>query len=100
MTHPKSPEAFAGIGHAALEMENYAQAIASYEQAIRFGLKNALTYHNLGLAYMQLRNAEKALENFQRAVALNPMLSQTHLMLGTLYVAKKAFQPAETHYKK
>lgn len=52
--------------------EDYASAIAGYEQILQTGKESADVYYNLGNSYYKSKDIAKAILNYERAVLLNP----------------------------
>lgn len=52
--------------------EDYASAIAGYEQILQTGKESAAVYYNLGNSYYKSKDIAKAILNYERALLLNP----------------------------
>ena len=58
------------------------EAIAQYEQALRFEPDHAKARNNLGNALRQTGNIPEAIEQYELAIRINPNLTETHINLG------------------
>ncbi len=79
-------------GFVNFQQQNYDQAIASYEKAIKIEPKAAAAYNMLGMAYRfkynQLRNPElkdKEIAAFQKAMEVDPNFWVAMVNLGATY---------------
>jgi len=87
-----------GINH--LGNKEYIRAIEHLKLAIEGDANNWRYHHGLGMAYSlhgQLGEAEKSLN---QALVINPNSSETHNLLGSIYVDLKKYEEAVGHFKK
>ena len=78
MANPQSVVARSNLGNAYYLLNNFEQAIASYDIAIALKPDFADAYYNRGTALRGLRQHEAAIESFERAIALNPHYVQAY----------------------
>ncbi len=64
----------------------FAQAIESYDEAIRLNPQFDDAYRNRGRAYTSLQQFEQAIENFDAAIRLNPEDAMAYLFRGASYI--------------
>jgi len=69
-------------GVAALNREDFEQAIACFSEAIRLDPTFAKAYHNRGLAHDFTGEHDKAIADYTEAIRLNPKDPDTHHVLG------------------
>jgi len=69
---PDHAETFNNRGCALQQLEQYDEALASYNKAIAIKSNYAEAYNNKGLTLQQLKRYEDALENFRKALAFKP----------------------------
>ena len=63
-------DAYYGFGIACFELEEYEEAVESFEKAILFGAKEDAVFHSfLGASYMETERYEKAIHEYQEALA-------------------------------
>ncbi len=89
-----------------LKIEDYAQAVAEYQQVITTidnSTEHTLTLteasYGLGLAYAALEQFEAAIEAYQRAIQLTPAWAHIHAALGAAYSDLHRYAEALTAYK-
>jgi tetratricopeptide (TPR) repeat protein len=78
------------LGLTLTELGQLKEAIAEFQQAIRFAIKNdpkILAYYNIGNADADLGQFPDAIENYKQAITLDPTLSKPHNNLGLAYAA-------------
>jgi tetratricopeptide (TPR) repeat protein len=88
----EDPDKYLQEGVAHFEKQDYDQAIASYQKALKLAPKNAIAYNLLGMAYrmkfQQLRSPElKAQEiaAFEKAIEIDPSYWVAYINLGATY---------------
>ena len=67
-----SPEKDADRGHALMMLERFEEAIASYQNAAKAGLRDHQMFHNLGTALQYFGRAEEAAEAYHTALEIKP----------------------------
>jgi tetratricopeptide (TPR) repeat protein len=70
--YPRDEEAHVLLGNAYLGMQEYAKAVAEYQQAIAIAPNYAPTYNSLGYAYRPTGNLEEAEKAFKKYIELIP----------------------------
>ena len=78
----------------------YAEAAASYEQAIRLSQFQWAYHFNLGLAYKKLEKAEEARAAFAKTLELNPGSYSAHKELAETLAKAGNYEEAKTLYRK
>ncbi len=94
------PEAYAGLGRVALEREQYADAVASYARAFELAFDAPQARYHTAVALMQQGDGERAMSHLRAAIEADPAMAEAHLLLGTLYAARRDIPPAVTHYER
>jgi tetratricopeptide (TPR) repeat protein len=52
-------------------MENYAQALKDYTEAIKLDPKDSAYYYNRGMTYSKIENTNQAIIDFTKAIEIN-----------------------------
>lgn len=92
---PDYPEAHANYGALLADAEDFGNAAAELELAVKYAPKNARAWMNLGNAYRGLKQFEKAEDAYGRALKLEPGLVDVHYDLAVLFLdGEKAGLPA------
>lgn len=76
-----SVEAYTGLGAAFAAQRGFAQAEASYKNALRLQADCDVAHCGLGLVYSKSLNFEAAIESYKRCLAINPESSAAHVGL-------------------
>ena len=82
-------------GIAALEEENYQQAKALFEDAVRDGEQQMLAYRGLGISYMGLAQYEKARQAFEAALDCADNRQPENVQDMELYLATAQYRLGE-----
>ena len=82
------------------EQERTADALKSYEQAVRFRPEYAEARMALGIQYLAGGNYQQALSQFQKVAKMLPNSAAVHLNLGDAYRATKQWQKAKSALEK
>lgn len=92
----QSPDATSAFveGLAALEEEDYTQAITSLEQAVKQEPQNEPAWFHLGVACFKDDDLPRALEALRQALKLAPRRAGTRLYIGRIYKQQGAFEEA------
>jgi len=83
------------------ELRYYYSEKGSYEDALNYARKSALTlergryYHNWASTEFLLNHFDKAAEIFQKALELDPTITDTYLYYGTLLLINHQFRKAQ-----
>lgn len=101
---PERGYAYNALGIAYLEQargdaNNYARAIAAFQDAIRFAPQWAYPLHNLALAYSEQGNFLAASRAYQQAMQLAPDYSYLPYNLGLLNQNVNRLDEAERYYR-
>ncbi len=79
--------------------EEYAKAIALFDQLIVMNPSNASHYNNRGLLFFQSGYVRRALNDYDQAIALNPGLSQPYNNRANCFAALGALEAAVADYE-
>lgn len=82
---PDFPGAWAGLGLAYEDLNEYLQALKAYEEAVRLQPNVAVYWYNLGLTYGRLQLINQAIHAYEQAVALKPDYCEPLARLGGFY---------------
>ena len=99
----KHPNAFILYHVLALALDGqqkYAEAIDSYEKAIKLDAKKPDLYFNLGFAYTNTNQFELAISSYKNAIKLNPRFFEAFGNLGTVYQRLGQLDEAISSYQK
>jgi Flp pilus assembly protein TadD len=80
--------------------QNYADAAAAYEEAIKLDQANWRYFLNLGLARKKQGQSDQALEAFRKALALDPESISVNKEVGEALAKADNFAEAKTYYEK
>ena len=80
--NPKDPQPRVQLGNMFFDAEQYAQAIAWYEQALALNPKDTNVSTDLGVAYYYTNQADRALAQFDHSLANDPKHIKTLLNVG------------------
>jgi tetratricopeptide (TPR) repeat protein len=75
------------------------EAIAQYEQALRFEPDYAKARNNLGNALWQTGRIPEAIEQYDQAIRINPDLAEIHINLGNALLASGRTTEAIGHFQ-
>src|SRR5437588_5985404 len=81
-------------GEAHFSTHNYREALACYEDAIRFEPDDASAYNSKGVALVELERYQEALTAFEQAIRLNPNNAHIHNNLGSALGYLKRYNEA------
>ncbi|MDX1977356.1 MAG: tetratricopeptide repeat protein [Pseudanabaenaceae cyanobacterium bins.68] len=88
-------KAFVGLGNAYQSLNDHAQAIADYSEALAIGSAyDRVVYGRRGISYYHLQAWQEALLDLERAVQLNPQNSEAHLYRGMTCLKLKQVEAA------
>lgn len=82
---PANAETHYTLGSALLRLDQPAEALASFRQAIKLNPKHADSYFQTGNAYDRLNQQEEAARAFREAARLNPKDADAFYNLGNTY---------------
>ena len=88
------------LAHCYEAMNDFENAIAEYQEALKVCPKDTTVLNNLGAAYLYLSHLDKAMEYFRQAVSFNSQDTMALNNLALCYVQEKNFEEAKTLFKK
>jgi tetratricopeptide (TPR) repeat protein len=88
------------LGSFYLAQQDYRQAVASYETAIRLHPRAIQPYVNISFAYNALGLNDKAVQSLRRAYELQPKSPEANLNLGLLLGEMGRFEEAAAHLQR
>jgi cytochrome c-type biogenesis protein CcmH/NrfG len=80
--NPNDAQPRVQLGNMFFDAEQYGQAIAWYEQAVRLDPKDPNVSTDLGVAYYYTNQADRAIAQFDRSLSIDPKHTKTLLNLG------------------
>jgi Tfp pilus assembly protein PilF len=83
---PDYPEAHANYGALLADAEDFGNAAAELEQAVRYAPGSAVAWMNLGNAYRGLKEFDKAEDAYHQALKLDPGLNDANYNLAILFL--------------
>ncbi len=95
LEHPESPEPVHFLGIIAYQRDQFAEAIAFYNQAIGLSPSQPSFYTNLGSALSSAGSFDEATEAFQKAIVLQPENPIAHNNLANLLRERERLVEAE-----
>ncbi len=87
------------IAELSTETKNWSRAAASYEKAIKAGVKDSDVLYNLFVSYKRDGNTDKALDALEKYVQKNPGDTESLLQLAELYEKKGNLSQAKATYE-
>ena len=81
------------------EEEDWAEAIANYDEAIRLDPDDAEAYFNRGVAYDNLGQIDLAIQDYSKAIDLDPEDSDAYFQRGLAYSELEQHQNAIQDYQ-
>jgi len=104
----KEAQKFVGLktlfdqGNALYNDKKYAEAAATFEQAVPIAKDKNLTavLSRLADSYSQAKQYDKALENYQKVIALDPSNAELHNALGNVYANTGNIPEAQAEFQK
>ena len=88
------------VGAFQYRSEDYTDAIASYDKAIRVGLQNADVYNARGNAKYALKDYQNAIVDYDKAIEFNPKYSPIYMSRGNAKYTLQNYQSAIVDYDK
>ena len=86
-------------GNALQSQGRFAEAIASYRQAIALRPNHADTHYNLGNAFRNLGNYREAIASYQQAIVLNPKHARAYHNIGITLQLEDKYAEAIPYYQ-
>lgn len=81
--NPDSIDAYLRLGHAFHEMERYADAVSTYNQALAQRHSTGALYHNRGNALLELGRWEEAIASYREALRRMPTFAEGYVTIAT-----------------
>jgi len=100
MSSNSTPERFITKGLQSLELAEFEDAIALFEQAAIEDSSDANAWFYLGLCYLETGRADDAIESLRRAIASDSGYADAHYLLGTALGATGQIDLAAGSYRK
>ena len=97
---PSNPVAYLNRGAVLQELEQWEEALASYEQALALHPAFAAVYFNRGNALQNLQRLDEALASYNQAIAIQPDYHDAWLNRGNLLVRLKQWDGALASYNR
>jgi tetratricopeptide (TPR) repeat protein len=97
---PGNPVAYLNRGAVLQELEQWEEALASYEQALALHPAFAAVYFNRGNALQSLQRMDEALASYNQAIAIQPDYHDAWLNRGNLLVGLKQWDGALASYNR
>lgn len=79
------------------QQQNWSEAIAMFQKAVKSDPKNADAWNGLGWASFNSGNAQDAVQDFEKVLSLNPTHPAALNGLGQIYLSQKKYDAAETN---
>ena len=87
------------MGRHKVEVGEYSEALAHFEEAVKVDTSNAGLYYDIGECYYNLERYEKAIEAYMQAVKIEPRHASAYWSLGHCYQVTEQYQKAIDNYK-
>jgi tetratricopeptide (TPR) repeat protein len=98
--HPTSAEAYNLLGIVSTTQQDYAGALAAFQQALTIAPNSTKTLVNLGNAYVAEKNFDLAEKEYRTVLQLDPANRDANYNLGLLLMAKGAAVEAIPHFER
>jgi len=98
--HPESVEAYNLLGIIAGSQQDYAGALAAFQQALKIAPNSTKTLVNLGNVYVAGKDPDQAEKEFRTALRLDPANHDANYNLGVLLMARGAAAEAIPHFER
>ena len=87
------------LGRAQLDSRHYADAAASYRQALALSPPNADLQNDLGVALQHAGQMDDAISAYEVAVGIDPSYGRAHNNLGLALESRRDIAGAEGHFR-
>ncbi|VAW31360.1 hypothetical protein MNBD_CHLOROFLEXI01-176 [hydrothermal vent metagenome] len=77
---------YSGRGNIFQSLNQYEEALADYEEALRLDPEDSMTYSNRGIVFLHQREYEAALADYRKAIQLNPEYAKAFFNRGNTYL--------------
>ena len=88
------------LGVSLLKQGKFPDAINRFQEALRYNESNAFAHLMLGVCHWKLSQPDMAVDRFNRSLVIDSSNPQSWLYLGLVAIDRKAWQDAETAFKK
>lgn len=82
---PASAASFFFLGIAHRNLQQHADAVLAFQQAISIDPNSAVVWHNLGITYSRLKRHDDAIESYRQALLIEPDFTDALINLGVTY---------------
>jgi tetratricopeptide (TPR) repeat protein len=89
LQNPSNAEGYSLLGLVYTEEKNYAEALAAFEQGLKFDARSTGIRNDMGNVYVAQGKIDLAEKEFREAVRLNPADNDGNYNLGLVLLAKK-----------
>jgi tetratricopeptide (TPR) repeat protein len=96
---PGNPDAWYGLGHCYVGLEQPDRAIDAYHRAIEKNPQNAMIPFHLGRYLIKIGRYKQALAVFQKSIQLNPDFGPAHDQMGLVYTKLELYDNAISAYQ-
>lgn len=76
-----------------------AEALASYEDALKYGKNNAPLHYNMGNLFKDMERPNEAIQSYLMAINFQPSFFMAHSNLGSIYHGKGELDKSLQYYK-
>ena len=95
---PNNDTYYYNRGNASYDLNEYENAIESYNKAIELNPNNASYYNNRGITFNNLKKYKEAIEDYSEAIKLNPNYSLAYNNRGVSFYNLKDYNKAIEDY--
>ncbi len=92
----ETPEVFTAKGHIQFELEQYEEAIRTYEKLLALAPRHSTANFNLGICYEKLGRWQDAAHAFQKTLDADPRREEAQLGLGICLLHLEKPEPAQS----
>ena len=96
----ETAEIFAAKGHVQFELEQYEDAVKTYERLLALAPKHNTAHFNVGICYEKLGRWQEATDSFQKALEADPQRTEAQLGLGICLLHQEKPEPAAACFEK
>lgn len=96
----ETAEVFSAKGHVQFELEQYEDAIKTYERLLAAAPRHPTANFNLGICYEKLGRWQEATDAFQKALEIDPKREEAQLGLGICLLHQEKPEPAIGYFDK
>src|SRR5882724_6200760 len=90
----QSPEILAAKGHIQFELEQFDDAVKTYEKLLEIVPRHATANFNLAICYEKLGRWQEATDSFQKSLQADPQRQEAQLGLGICLLHQEKPEPA------